>query len=137
MRKSDGSCAGAGTKVLKGLNEVAMAEASGLLEALNWVENQQLHNVIFESDSATVVKAIQSKTFPRNAWGQVARNCARVYDRNESFSINWVSREGNKTAHALARCALVEPDKSWPCGPSCIWTHIQKDMGFVSSHFEF
>jgi ribonuclease HI len=87
-----------------------MAEASGLLEAMNWVENQQLHNVIFESDAATVVKAIQSNSFPRNAWGQVARNCARVCGSNESYSINWVSREGNKTAHALARCALVEPN---------------------------
>jgi hypothetical protein len=27
MRKSDGSCAGAGTKVLKGLNDVAMAKS--------------------------------------------------------------------------------------------------------------
>jgi ribonuclease HI len=132
MRKSDGSCAGAGTKVLKGLNDVATAEASGLLEAMNWVENQKLRNVIFESDAATVVRAIQANSFPRTAWGQIAKNCARVCDRNESYSVNWVSRVGNQSAHALARWAEVEPDKVWSFGPSCIQTHIQKDMGLVS-----
>jgi ribonuclease HI len=111
-----------------------MAEASGLLEALKWVENQQLQNVIFESDAATIVKAINSKTFPRNAWGQVAKMCARVCDRNENFTIQWVSRDMNQAAHYLARWALVEPNKSWSSGPRCILTHIQKDMGFVIPH---
>jgi ribonuclease HI len=133
MRKSDGSCAGAGTKVLKGYDDAAMAEATCVFEALKWVEAQQINNVIFESDAATIVKAIQTKSIPRNHWGQLAHKCLRVFNRNPSFSIMWVNRDGNTAAHTLARWALIEPDKSWPnSGPSCIWNHIQKDMGIVT-----
>jgi ribonuclease HI len=133
MRRSDGSCAGAGTKVLKGYDDAAMAEATGIFEALKWVESQQLNSIIFESDAANIVKALQTRSIPRNQWGQIARKCVRILDTNPNFSIQWVQRNGNSVAHTLARWALVEPDKTWQnIGPSCIWTHTQKDMGFVN-----
>jgi ribonuclease HI len=140
MRRSDGSCAGAGTKVLKGDDDAAMAEAIGIFEALKWVEAQQINSVeaqqinsiILESDAANVVKALQSRSIPRNQWGQLALDCIKILDRNPSFSVVWVHRSGNTAAHTLTRWALVEPDKTWSnSGPSCIWTHLQKDLGFV------
>ncbi|MCI14207.1 hypothetical protein A2U01_0035336, partial [Trifolium medium] len=45
LRGFDGRCVGMVTKVLKGSDDVAMAEATGLREALTWVETQHLNNV--------------------------------------------------------------------------------------------
>ncbi|MCI83697.1 hypothetical protein A2U01_0104973, partial [Trifolium medium] len=62
----DGRCIGATTKVIKGPNDVGLAESMGLREALNLISLLEHDVVIVEMDAATIVNAIQRKIFPRN-----------------------------------------------------------------------
>jgi ribonuclease HI len=133
LRGSDGRCAGAGSRVCQGSNDVDLAEVTGLHEALHFVESAHLSNTIIEMDAEKIVNAVQKRSFPRTSWGQLARSCSRVCDQLGNVTVKWVSRQGNQAAHVLARWALTEPDKFWPNNfPFCILDHIQKDMGNVT-----
>ncbi|CAJ2651829.1 uncharacterized protein LOC123894954 [Trifolium pratense] len=133
LRRDDGRCVGAATRVIKGSNDVGLAETAGLKEALNLIQAMELDEVIVEMDAAVIVNAIHNKIFPRNQWGLLARECSRAFDLNNKLSLKWVSREGNHAAHSLARWAFTEPNKWWSnYFPDCINHHIQKDMAFVT-----
>jgi ribonuclease HI len=132
LRSDDGRCVGSMTKVLKGWEDATLAEAVGISEAVNWIGNQKLNHVIIETDAEIIVKSIQ-KIFPRTMWGNIARSSARDLDDLSHVSIQWVNRKGNKVAHALARHAMVEPNKLWPNNfPNCILPHILSDMRDVT-----
>jgi ribonuclease HI len=103
----------ADTKAQQGSDNVELAETMGLHEALNLVDALQFQSVIIKMDVATIVRAIHSKTFPRNYWGQLAYQCARVLDEKDNISLQWVSRKGNEVAHSLARWAIKEPNRFW------------------------
>ncbi|PNX87020.1 ribonuclease H [Trifolium pratense] len=133
LRRDDGRCVGAATRVIKGSNDVGLAETAGLKEALNLIQAMELDEVIVEMDAAVIVNAIHNKIFPRNQWGLLARECSRAFDLNNKLSLKWVSREGNHAAHSLARWAFTAPNKWWSnYFPDCINHHTQKDMAFVS-----
>ncbi|KAK2358351.1 Polynucleotidyl transferase, ribonuclease H superfamily protein [Trifolium repens] len=69
LRGSDGRCAGAGTRVCLGSNDVDLAEVTGLHEALHFVESAHLSNTIIEMDAEKIVNAVQKRSFPRTSWG--------------------------------------------------------------------
>jgi ribonuclease HI len=136
LRRSDGRCLGAATRICNGNTDAAMAEVTGLQEALKLIESHQLTNIIIELDANQVVSAIKKKKFPNNCWGQIACVFSRVLEQREDISVSWVSRRGNQVAHNLARWAISEPNKFWAMNfPTCILTHIQIDMGNVSIKF--
>jgi ribonuclease HI len=133
LRRADGRCVGAVTRVCDGSSDAAMAEATGLLEAIHFVEENHLSNIIIELDAAMIVQALSRRDFPRTNWGNCVRKSARVIDRLTGISVTWVKREGNKAAHSLARWALREPNKVWLTNfPLCILTHIQNDMRCIT-----
>jgi hypothetical protein len=89
--------------------------------------------MIFEIDAKIIVKAVQSRAFPRTKWGQITKNVARVFKDNDDFTISWVKRDNNHVAHTLAKWAILEPNKQWVNSmPICISNHVQKDMGHVT-----
>jgi hypothetical protein len=51
LRRANGRCVGAATKVLKGSIDISLEEAVGIRDALNWVVSQQHHRVIIETDT--------------------------------------------------------------------------------------
>ncbi|KAK2430241.1 hypothetical protein QL285_028598 [Trifolium repens] len=109
-----------------------MAEATGLREAILFVQAYQLSNTTIELDAAMIVNAITRKEFPRTNWGKSVRNSARVLNQLDNVSVSWVNREGNLAAHTLAWWALREPNRNWfKSFPSCILAHIHKDMSSV------
>ncbi|PNX80587.1 hypothetical protein L195_g036591 [Trifolium pratense] len=56
----------------------------------------------------------------------------KIWLRESRLSVRWIARDGNRAAHALARWALIEPNKLWTNEfPTCLIHHIQKDMEFV------
>ncbi|MCI28839.1 hypothetical protein A2U01_0050041, partial [Trifolium medium] len=61
----DGRCIGAMTKLVTGSGDVALAETTGLFEALQWATNIKDMEVIVEMDAAVVVRAIQTRRFPK------------------------------------------------------------------------
>ncbi|MCH90004.1 hypothetical protein A2U01_0010910 [Trifolium medium] len=76
---------GAATKVYNGSNDVGMAEAMGLREALILIESMNLTRVVIELDAKMIVHAV--RVFPRNQWGQLARACSRDFDQDEQISL--------------------------------------------------
>ncbi|GAU27873.1 hypothetical protein TSUD_159670 [Trifolium subterraneum] len=111
LRREDGRGVGAVTKVVKGPNDATLAEANGLLEALNWIKTMQLMRVVIEMDATVIVRAIHRKEFPRSRWGKLVQISSRDFDQGSQISINWVGRNGNRVAHELARWAFSEPNR--------------------------
>jgi ribonuclease HI len=133
LRNEDGRCLGAATRVCAGSNDVAMAEATGLSEAIRFVTENHLNNIIIELDAAIIVQAVTHQKYPRSNWGNLVKSCVRSLGQLENVSVSWVRRDGNEPAHALARWAFPEPNHNWTTNPpSCILTLIQKDMGLIS-----
>jgi hypothetical protein len=65
----DDRCVGVTTKVCIGSENVAMAEAVRLREALLMVDSMQIRKVIVELDAETIVKVVHRGIFPRTQWG--------------------------------------------------------------------
>ncbi|GAU09995.1 hypothetical protein TSUD_398280 [Trifolium subterraneum] len=103
LRRSDGRCVGAATKVIKGMKDANLAEATGLKTTLDLLSLRTRDRVIVEMDALGVVNAVTNRIFPRNQWGMVARSCARVLRDKREISVQWVGRKGNEAAHRLAR----------------------------------
>jgi hypothetical protein len=66
LRDEDGRIVGAATRVQLGSGNVELSETLGLMEALKLIDTLKLRSVIIEMDSATIVRAIQKKSYPRN-----------------------------------------------------------------------
>jgi ribonuclease HI len=133
LRGEDGRCIGAATNVLKGKDDASLAEAMGLKAGLDLASRLGISKLVVELDAENVVKAITKKNYPRTQWGGIVRQCSRVFEERNQFSIRWIGRNSNTAAHALARWAIQEPDTYWANNfPFCLHPHIQKDMESVS-----
>ncbi|MCI39497.1 hypothetical protein A2U01_0060729, partial [Trifolium medium] len=80
LRRDDGRCVGAATRLCKGSKDVDLAEAKGLHEAITMITELRLTRVIIELDAAKIVSAVKKKVFPRNQWGMLTQRCARALD---------------------------------------------------------
>jgi ribonuclease HI len=77
-------------------------EAYGPNVALNHLEAFVDTQVIIETDSSTIVTAVQKRQYPRCYWGRIAKRCGALLDQNPIFKIVWVRRSGNAAFHVLA-----------------------------------
>jgi ribonuclease HI len=134
LRREDGSCVGAVTRIRQGSDCVLLAEALGLQAAMDLINHWNIQNTIIELDAKTIVDAVHSAKNPRTRWGSITAHCVKWLKENQSVSVVWTRRNGNKAAHALARWASVEPNMEWRSNlPFCIIPHIQNDMSNVIS----
>jgi ribonuclease HI len=128
VRKTDGSCLGAATRIIRARSAIE-AEARGLEAVVNEVDRFNGQDIIVEMDARIVVEAIKKKRFPRVYWGKIAKKCSMILDKYPNVSISWIRRSGNTVAHNLAKWAAIEPNKNWlTIVPPQIALHIQKDM---------
>jgi ribonuclease HI len=111
LRKEDGGCVGAATRLVRGSQETLEGEAMGLKAAMEFVKSKGIQNVVIEMDAQTIVKAVNERRFHRSYWGRIARQGGDFLRQNPSSSIQWTKRAGNEAAHLLANWAAVEPDK--------------------------
>jgi hypothetical protein len=65
LRRDDGSTVGAVTRTRLGSDCTLLAEAMGLQEALNLIQQWNLSNVIIELDAKTIVDTVNSSCYPR------------------------------------------------------------------------
>jgi ribonuclease HI len=73
VRDDQGRFVKAYTQCFVGKPEISEAEALGVLEALKWLQHEQLTNVELETDCLQVIQALQSKS--RNNIEFVVINC--------------------------------------------------------------
>jgi ribonuclease HI len=134
LRREDGSCVGAVTRVRQGSDCVLLAKALGLQEAMELIKRRNLQNTIIELDAKAIVDAVHGEKRARTQWGTITAQCAKWVKENEGISVSWTRRSGNKVAHELAKWAGIEPNREWETNlPYCIIQHIQNDMSFVTS----
>ncbi|XP_073278711.1 uncharacterized protein [Primulina huaijiensis] len=106
VRDSIGTFMVSRSSMRNGWLEVKEAEALALLEAMQWTSSFELQDVIFESDSKTVVNAITSKNVDYTEFGSIICGCCQLIDAHPSFKIQHVRRQANMVAHTLARAAI-------------------------------
>jgi ribonuclease HI len=129
LRRDDGSTVGAVTRTRLGSDCTLLAEAMGLQEALNLIQQWNLSNVIIEMDAKTIVDTVNSSCYPRTNWGMIVDRCVRKMKDRTGIEVKWTRRQGNIAAHELAKWARYEPNKDWVTTyPSCITDQVQKDM---------
>jgi ribonuclease HI len=75
VRDAQGLFVKAYTRRFEGKPEIAEAEASGVLEALQWLRQQQLSNVQIETDCLQVVQTIHNKSRNNTEFGVVIELC--------------------------------------------------------------
>jgi ribonuclease HI len=74
LRRDDGCCVGAATRVWACSYNVVLAETLGLSEALSWIEKLKISNIIFELDAATIVKYVKTRHMSITQWGSIAQS---------------------------------------------------------------
>ncbi|CAJ2675264.1 unnamed protein product [Trifolium pratense] len=132
VRKRDGSCLGAATRVVRARTPIE-AEALGLIGVMQYIDNLQNQHqdmaIIVEMDAKMVVDAVKTKHYPRVYWGKIAQKGGEWLSNHPNVSVNWIGRVGNRVAHNLAKWALVEPNKNWLSNvPPQIALFIQNDI---------
>ncbi|CAN1332541.1 Putative ribonuclease H protein At1g65750 [Linum perenne] len=76
-------------------------EALALIESINWLSLLPYNNIILELDSLTVVQAMESMEEDDSELGMIIDEARRSLP--PSWSVNFVRRNGNSTAHTIAR----------------------------------
>ncbi|KAJ9558242.1 hypothetical protein OSB04_012856 [Centaurea solstitialis] len=111
LRDDEGRCIAYRMAQRHGIPEVKECESTTLYEALLWVRDMGHENVIFETDSQTVVTALTASEEDCTEFGDIIRACKMVLDDMPYFKVNFVRRYRNEVAHELARRSqfFVEP----------------------------
>jgi ribonuclease HI len=102
VRNGDGICLGAATRIVQAQSALE-AEARGLEAVLRSIHRFEGCPMVIEMDPNVVVKAIQSKDYPRVYWSSVTISGGDLLTQYPNVSVCWSRRVGNKVAHLLAR----------------------------------
>ncbi|XP_073305818.1 uncharacterized protein [Primulina huaijiensis] len=106
VRDSTGNFMVSKTCVTRGLFEVKEAEALALLDAIHWTSSLELQDVIFETDSETVIKAIRTKNVDYTEFGSIISVCYQILEAHPSFKVQHARRQANMVTHTLAHTTI-------------------------------
>jgi ribonuclease HI len=122
VRRSDGSCLGAATRIIRARSAIE-AEARGLESVLWDIAKYNGQEMIIEMDTNMVVQALKKKNFSRIYWGKIARRCDLLLRALPNASLKWIRRTGNNIAHSLAKWAIVQPNMDWTTVVTPLYCH--------------
>lgn len=90
------------------------AEAIGVREALSWIKEQQIGNVLVETN-CLVVQAIRSFDIPLSYFGKLIEECKTLLSelKGRNVIIKFVKHSVNKVAHFLAKSTYSVTDRIW------------------------
>jgi ribonuclease HI len=129
VRNHDGNFITAGTLWQEGRYSVIEGEAFALFEALKAMQQQGLSQVIFETDSKSVVDAIHNIHGGASEFSSIICSINRILLSNPNFVVKFIKRQANMVAHTLAKAA-----SSWArcCTfetlPLCITAYLNNEM---------
>jgi ribonuclease HI len=120
----------AGTTWKIGQCSILEGEAMALLHAMREIEQRGLSQVIFETDSKSVVDAIQHFRGGNSKFSSsIIDHINNVLLFNPNFMVKFIKRQANMVAHKLARAAIA-----WSSRyiintlPTCIATLLNNEM---------
>ena len=128
--KDDSRClVRAFTRTTSGCPAPNKVEAHALKEALHWIIQLQLSNIIVEMDCKCVVDAFHSHKVDLSEFCCLIADCRRLAPFVENLTLSFAKRQANSTAHALARATQfhVSPS-SWLKAPTFLVDALTADV---------
>ncbi|KAK9113953.1 hypothetical protein Syun_020750 [Stephania yunnanensis] len=108
------------------------AEAIAFREVLSWIKHMPVPKVVFELDSLIVVQNINSSAPNNTEFGSIIQNCKELLGSRSRWKVQFVKREDNSVAHAMAKLAKLHArDSEWCEFPQEI---IELNVQDVISH---
>jgi ribonuclease HI len=104
-------------------------EGLALLEAIILITSQGLNNVIFESDSQSIVNVVNANFDGNSEHCSIVTCIRQLLSSFTNFKVKFIRRQANMVAHTLARAAI-----SWASHrfimyvPPCIASMINNEM---------
>jgi ribonuclease HI len=112
-----------------GICSIIEGESLALLEALLALQQQGLTHVIIESDSKSVVDAIQHVRGGSSEFSLIISQINNILFCNPNFVVKFIKRQANMVAHTLARAAISQPRRcTFDILPHCISTLLVNEM---------
>ncbi|KAL8544614.1 hypothetical protein ACS0TY_005005 [Phlomoides rotata] len=107
--------------LVDGLFDVDEGEAMALYEALLWLLNLGLDNVIVQVDSKTVVNAFNNPSLNISSFGDYISRSKLLLMFKPNIYVHFVRRNANVLAHRLARASQSFPSpNTWIEPPSFV-----------------
>ncbi|KAL8522237.1 hypothetical protein ACS0TY_012394 [Phlomoides rotata] len=78
----------------------------GWFEALSWIKDLELKNVVIEMDVKLVVDAFNAGLVTSSVFGDIIDACKKKFRSYPFCKIDWVVRDSNYMAHHLAKIAM-------------------------------
>jgi ribonuclease HI len=129
VRDSGGRFLFGQTKNYNSQMSIMEGEGLALLEAIILITSQGLNNVIFESDSQSIVHAVNANLDGISEHYSIVTCIRQLLSSFPNFKVKFLRRQANMVAHTLARAAI-----SWASHrfimyvPPCIASLINNEM---------
>ncbi|GAU31707.1 hypothetical protein TSUD_215080 [Trifolium subterraneum] len=130
IRDDQGCFVKAKTEWIEPILDVEIGEAMGLLRALKWIDELQLHNTDVEVDCKRVVDGLNSKRNINSDFGAILSDCRSLLATNlVNSNVKFIRRQANEVAHSLAWVATSSASfQNFIDIPTCIYDIIINEM---------
>ena len=106
IRNEKGELIGAKNGHKRGFDNVLEAESLSCQEALLWIKDKGLANIIFKSDSQLLVRVINMPIFYSSTVGLILQDCMYLLNNLNGCAITFANRSTNQAAHKLAKVVV-------------------------------
>jgi ribonuclease HI len=104
-------------------------EAMAIIEAMEMMKQKGFSYVTFESDSKTVVDAINSSLVGLSEFSIMISHIKSLLSSNDYFEVKYVKRQANMAAHSLARAAYsMSSRRLFDSITRCIDTYLNNEI---------
>ncbi|XP_074271365.1 uncharacterized protein LOC141595298 [Silene latifolia] len=108
VRDHEGKVERVGVKQVRDVWDPDISEAKAAEFGLRVAVQMGLTNVVLESDSATLITMLKSKSVPANYLGRIGIVILELANAFTCIRFNFVRREGNGVAHSMAHLMPVD-----------------------------
>ena len=105
VRNSCGEVMAALSEIIPKPASVAALETLAARRAVQFVQELDMKDSIFEGDSEVSISAIKSRCFQHPSCGHLIQDIMALLKSLQNYSFSHVHRQGNALAHALAKRA--------------------------------
>ena len=99
------------------------------VEALHWIIQFQLGNIIVETDCKNVVDAFHSHKVNLSEFGCLIADCRRLAPFVENLTLSFAKRQANSAAHALVMATQFHASpSSWLKAPTFLVGALTADV---------
>ena len=112
IRDDSGCLVQAFTRTTSGCSAPNEVEAHALREALHWIIQLQLGNIIVETNCKNVVDAFHSHKVNLLEFGCLIADCRRLAPFVENLTLSFTKQQANSAAHALVRATQFHASPS-------------------------